>query len=125
VALLISIYIIYSAIGIFRQANVALLDGVDDTSVYDRIIAAAEKVPGAFHPHRIRSSHIGNRYHIVLDIEVDGSLSLIEAHRIAQQTEDSIKQSVENVYDIVIHVEPRGCEHCVEPFGVSKENRGE
>jgi cation diffusion facilitator family transporter len=121
-ALLISIYIIYSAIGIFREANVALLDGIDDTTVYDRIIAAVEKVPGAYRPHRIRSSHIGNRYHIVLDIEVDGSMPLTEAHHIAQQAEDSIKQTVENVYDIVIHVEPRGCEHCAEPFGVSGKN---
>jgi len=122
VALLISIYIIYSAVGIFRDANVVLLDGVDDTTVYDRIISAVEQVPGAYRPHKIRSRHIGNRYHIVLDIEVEGTLPLTEAHRIAQQAEDSIRRSVENVYDIVIHVEPRGGQHCDEPFGVSKAN---
>ncbi|MDR1763169.1 MAG: cation diffusion facilitator family transporter [Dysgonamonadaceae bacterium] len=123
IALLISIYIIYSAIGIFRDANLVLLDGMSDTSVYQKIIAAAESIPGAYNPHRIRSSRVGNNYNIVLDIEVDGSLPLADAHQIAQQVEDSIKRSVENVYDIVVHVEPRGCEHIEEKFGVSKDDR--
>jgi cation diffusion facilitator family transporter len=120
IALSISIYIVYSAIGIFRDANLILMDGVSDTSVYQKIITAVEKVPGAFNPHRIRSSHVGNSYNIVLDIEVEGILSLAEAHHIAQQVEDSIKQSIDNVYDIVVHVEPKGYEHIEEKFGVSR-----
>jgi cation diffusion facilitator family transporter len=122
IALLISLYIIYSAIGIFRDANLVLLDGIADTSVYQKIITAVERIPGAYNPHRIRSSHVGNKYNIVLDIEVEGSLPLARAHHIAQQVEDSIKQSVDNVYDIVVHVEPKGCEHIEEKFGISREN---
>lgn len=118
IALIISLYILYSAIGIFRDANLVLLDGVNDTSVYKKIISAVEQVPDAYNPHRIRSSHIGNRYNIVLDIEVEGNLPLTEAHRIAQKVEDSIKQSVDNVYDIVIHVEPKDRAHCEEKYGV-------
>ena len=122
IALLISIYIIYSAIGIFRDANVVLMDGMRDTTIYKEIISAVEKVPDASNPHRIRSSHTGNLYNIVLDIEVDGNLSLTEAHRIAQKVEDTIKASVDNIYDIVIHVEPEGVKHCEEKYGVNKDN---
>ncbi|MDR1633020.1 MAG: cation diffusion facilitator family transporter [Dysgonamonadaceae bacterium] len=122
IALLISIYIIYSAIGIFRDANVVLMDGIRDTTIYKEIINAVEKVQGASNPHRIRSSHTGNLYNIVLDIEVDGNLSLTEAHRIAQKVEDTIKESVDNIYDIVIHVEPKGVKHCEEKYGVNKDN---
>jgi cation diffusion facilitator family transporter len=122
VALLISIYIVYSSIGIFKDANLVLLDGVSDTSVYQKIITAVEQVPGAYNPHRIRSTRVGNNYNIVLDIEVEGILSLADAHRIAQQVEDSIKQSVDNVYDIVVHIEPKGYEHIEEKFGVSRES---
>jgi divalent metal cation (Fe/Co/Zn/Cd) transporter len=57
-----------------------------------------------------------------LDIEVDANLPLIEAHRIAQKVEDAIKESVDNIYDIVIHVEPKGAQHCEEKFGVNKDN---
>jgi cation diffusion facilitator family transporter len=122
IALLISIYIIYSAIGIFRDANVVLMDGMLDTAIYRDIISAVEKVPGASNPHRIRSIHTGNLYNVVLDIEVDGSLPLIDAHRIAQKVEDTIKTQVDNIYDIVIHVEPKGVQHCEEKYGVNKEN---
>jgi cation diffusion facilitator family transporter len=118
---LVGLYILKSAIGIFRDANIVLMDGVDDTSVYNRIIDAVEKVPGACHPHRIRSSQIGNRYHIVLDIEVDGRLTLTEAHRIAQEVENSIKNRIENIYDIVVHVEPKGNSHCAEKYGISRD----
>ncbi|MDR0833816.1 MAG: cation diffusion facilitator family transporter [Candidatus Symbiothrix sp.] len=122
VALLISIYIIYTSISIFKEANLVLMDGVDDTSVYEKIIEAVEAVPGASNPHRIRSGHVGNLYNIVLDIEADGSISLLESHQIAEAVENSIKSSVKNVYDIVVHVEPTGDASCKEKYGVSKDN---
>jgi divalent metal cation (Fe/Co/Zn/Cd) transporter len=61
-------------------------------------------------------------YNIVLDIEADGQLSLTQAHQIAQQVEESIKNSIEHVYDIVVHVEPKGNIHCEEKYGINKEN---
>ena len=121
IAGLIGFYIICTAIGIFRDANVVLMDGINDTSIYNKIIEAAESVQGAFNPHRIRSSQVGNLYNIVLDIEVEGQLSLIESHRIAQEVEDRIKGCIDNIYDIVIHVEPKDGTHCAEKYGINRE----
>jgi cation diffusion facilitator family transporter len=121
VALLISVYIIYSAVGIFREANVVLLDGMADTSIYDKIIAAVENVPGANNPHRIRSRQVGTMFTVVLDIEVDGELPLQEAHHIAQNVEEAIKSTIPNIYDVVVHVEPLGFSHAEEQYGVSAE----
>ena len=121
IAGLIGLYIICTAVGIFRDANVALMDGINDTSIYNKIIEAVEEVPDAFNPHRIRSSQVGNRYNVVLDIEVEGQLSLTEAHKIAQDVEDQIKSLVDNIYDIVVHVEPKGNKHCEEKYGISKD----
>ena len=119
--LFISIYIIKSAFDIFMDANVMLMDGVKDSSVYNKIFEAVEQVSGASNPHRVRSRLIGNMYMIALDIEVDGDISLKEAHDIALAVENSIKNTVENVYDIIVHVEPRGQEHCEEKFGLNKD----
>lgn len=117
---LVSVFIIRSSVGIFMDSNVELMDGVKDLSVYDKIFEAVEKVPGATNPHRVRSRLIGNLYMIDLDVEADGNLSLNEAHSIADAVERSIKDSVENVYDIVVHIEPSGKHHPAEKFGISK-----
>ncbi|GHV23282.1 cation transporter [Bacteroidia bacterium] len=118
--LLISIYIIKSSVSIFKETNVVLMDGVNDTSIYAQIIAATEEVPGACNPHRIRSRQLGNMYMIALDVEADGDLSLYQAHEIAQQVEENIKKTIDNVYDIVVHVEPKDASHTEEKFGINK-----
>ncbi|NDV81507.1 cation diffusion facilitator family transporter [Bacteroides sp. 51] len=119
--LIISLFIIKTSIGIFMDSNVDLMDGVKDVSVYNKIFEAVEKIPGASNPHRVRSRQIGNMYMIALDIEADGNISLNEAHNIAEAVEGSIKETIENVYDIVVHVEPKGTHHSEEKFGVNKK----
>lgn len=119
-SLVISLFIIKSSINIFMESNAELLDGVEDDKIYNKIIEAAEKVPEASNPHRIRSRMIGNMYMIVLDIEADGNITLNEAHEIAHAVEEKIKETVENVYDIVVHVEPKGTCSTQEKFGIDK-----
>ena len=106
--LLISLFIIKTGVSIFMDANIELMDGVKDDSVYDKIFKAVAEVPGASNPHRVRSRQIGNLYMVVLDVEADGDITLKEAHDIAHQVEKSIKATVENIYDIVVHIEPKG-----------------
>jgi cation diffusion facilitator family transporter len=119
--LIVSFFIIRSSVCIFMDSNVELMDGVKDTSVYNKIFEAIERVPGATNPHRVRSRLIGNLYMIDLDVEADGNISLSEAHNIADAIEQSIKESIENIYDIVVHVEPLGKQHAVEKFGIDRE----
>ncbi|GAB6011736.1 cation diffusion facilitator family transporter [Viscerimonas tarda] len=119
--LFISLFIIRSSIGIFMDSNVELMDGVADTSVYKKIFDAIDLIPEACNPHRVRSRQIGSMHMIALDIEVDGEMTLNQAHDIADKVEESIKKSVENVYDIVVHVEPKGKCHTVERFGLDKD----
>lgn len=120
--LIVSFFIIRTSICIFMDSNVELMDGVKDVTVYDKIFDAVERVPGACNPHRVRSRLIGNMYMIDLDVEADGNITLNEAHNIANEVEKSIKDSIENVYDIVVHIEPKGIHHPVEKFGIDKEN---
>ncbi len=118
----ISLFIIWSSVKIFMDANVELLDGVKDETVYNRIFEAVEKVPEAHNPHRARIRNIGSLYMIALDIEVDGNITLNEAHQIAHDVEKMILETVESVYDIVVHVEPLGKEHPKERFGIDQQS---
>ncbi len=119
--LIISLFIIKTSVSIFMDSNVELMDGVKDISVYEKIFEAVERVAGVSNPHRVRSRLIGNMYLIALDIEADGNITLLEAHDLAQEVENSIKERVENVYDIIVHVEPVGKCHVEEKFGIDRK----
>ncbi len=118
--LVISLFIIWSSVKIFMESNAELLDGVKDETIYNKIFEAVDKVPEAHNPHRARIRTIGNLYMIALDIEVDGDITLNEAHHIAHEVETQIIQTVESIYDIVVHVEPLGLDHPEEKFGIDK-----
>ena len=117
----ISAFIIKTGVEIFMDSNAELMDGVKDETVYQKIFEAVERVDGASNPHRVRSRLVSGLYEIVLDIEADGNITLDEAHSIAEAVEESIKAEVCNVYDIFVHVEPRGKCHADERFGISHE----
>ncbi|HKK49276.1 MAG TPA: cation diffusion facilitator family transporter [Alkalispirochaeta sp.] len=121
VALLISLWIMFVAFRIFLETNMELMEGHKDRATYEEIFSAVEGVPGAEHPHRARVRTIGSMHIIDLDIEVDGNLTVTEAHGIAQRTEQAIKQAVGNVYDVLVHVEPVGNVESRERFGVSQQ----
>jgi len=120
VAFLVSLWIIWVGIGIFKETTPELMDGVTDTGVYEKVFEAVKLVEGAYRPHRTRIRKLGNMYIIGLDIEVDASLTVLEAHNIAMAVEKNIKNNIENIYDIVVHIEPLGSHHEDESFGVSE-----
>lgn len=119
-ALLVSCYIIRSSFKIFMDSNVELMDGVKDTSVYRKIFDAIDKVKGIRNPHRVRSRSIGGKYMITLDVEANGNMTLSQAHTLANQIEQNIRQSIPEVYDIVVHIEPFGT-HPEDVFGVEEK----
>ncbi len=107
-ALLVGLWVIRSAVGIFKEVNLELMDGSQDRGPYQAIFEAVRSVPGAGNPHRARMRRIASSWDIDLDIEVDGSMKVKDAHNIAIAVERAIKERIDNVYDIVVHVEPSG-----------------
>jgi len=116
----VGIFILKSSISIFMDSNVELMDGVKDEGVYQKIFEAVDITAGANNPHRVRSRQIGNLYLIELDIEADPNITIKEAHDITEAVEKNIRQKLENVYDIVIHVEPKGQCSKDEKFGIDR-----
>lgn len=118
-ALLVSFYIMFVAFKIFMQTNRDLMDGMDDTEIYKQIIDIVNSVDGVENPHRIRVRKLANLYVVALDLEVDGNLSVNEAHEIGANVEKLINEKIENIYDILIHIDPKGIKED-EVYGVSE-----
>jgi cation diffusion facilitator family transporter len=117
-AILVGVWVIKSAIGIFHEVNVELMDGTGGDEPYQELFQAVHTVPGAGNPHRSRMRRIAGYWDIDIDIEVDPALSVGEAHTIASRVEAAIKDRIDGVYDIMVHVEPAGEEHKTESFGL-------
>jgi len=120
VAIMVSLWIIKSAIQIFWTSTLEVMDGIKDESLYSIIFRVVEEVPGASNPHRTRIRSIGDMYVICIDIEVSPKITVEEGHNIALDVERKIREKVENVYDVVVHVEPHGNIEDHEKYGISK-----
>ena len=88
-----------------------------------RLVLAA--VDGAHHPHRTRVRKINTMLVVDLDVEVDGSLSVEEGHEIGKRVESTIKGSIANVYDVIVHIEPVGNIETGERYGLSRRKLAE
>ncbi|MBN1790134.1 MAG: cation transporter [Bacteroidales bacterium] len=121
-ALLVSLWVLRVAVNIFKETSLELMDGTKDCTIYEKIFDAIDAVEGAHHPHRVRARNIGHKIMIAIDLEVDGELTLHEAHEIAHRVEDSIKSKIDNVFDVAIHIEPLGDKKEEKAFGITKEN---
>lgn len=120
-AFMVSIYIMFIAFKIFMQSNRDLMDGIDDPEIYQKIINAAKSVGGVSNPHRIRVRKMAHQYLVTLDIEIDGRTSLGDAHKLSHIVENKIKKTIPNIYDVLIHTEPKGDNEPNEAYGISED----
>lgn len=120
-ALAVSFWIMKIAFDIFMQTNRELMDGVKNPEIYNKIFSAIDSVKCVTNPHKVRVRQLGNMYMMDIDIEVNGGMTVIESHEIANKVEERIKQDIGNIYDIMIHIEPVGDKPDQEKFGVTSE----
>ncbi|MDR1316355.1 MAG: cation diffusion facilitator family transporter [Spirochaetales bacterium] len=120
-ALLVSLWIFKEGLGIFRTVNMELMDGNTDKALYRSIFEAVRTVDGAGNPHRARIRKIANLYDIDLDIEVYSRMRVDEAHAIAARVEKAIRGRIDNVFDVMVHIEPEGNTEENEGYGLSED----
>lgn len=121
-ALLVSLWVMKSAVGIFKEQNMELMDGNADDALYRALFDAVTSVPGAGNPHRARIRKMASAWDIDLDIEVEGSMSVREAHEISERVAEAVRARIPDVYDIMVHVEPAGSGEHDEQFGLSEKD---
>jgi cation diffusion facilitator family transporter len=89
-----------------RPAMNELMDIAPDTTFSDQISAFASKNPGVVRVEKCLARKMGNEYLVDMHVEVDPRMTVVNAHRIAHEVKDSIRQAVPSVKDVMIHIEP-------------------
>jgi cation diffusion facilitator family transporter len=87
------------------QSNLGILvdRAVIDATAVRQAATAIEGVTGV---HRVRSRGPEGAVHLDLHLQVDGALSLRQAHGISHRVEDALRRKFPGVIDVTIHVEP-------------------
>lgn len=66
----------------------------------------AEAVPGVRGVEKLFTRKSGMRYWVDMHVEVDPETSVRQAHHVAHQVKDAIREAAPNVQDVLIHIEP-------------------
>jgi ferrous-iron efflux pump FieF len=116
-ALAIAAFIIRSAWLIAVQALDQLMDRELADADRSRIDAICRGHPQVRNVHEMRTRASGMHVFIQLHLELDGSLSLTDAHRIADEVEALLHAAYPNA-DVIIHQDPAGYESVPSPQAV-------
>ena len=105
-SVIIAIFILKVAVGIFRDAVNQMVDHScsEDTEKAFRETALAQ--PGVLGVEMLRTRMFGNRIYVDLEIAADPSLTLAAAHEIAETVHDAIERNYPDVKHIMVHVNP-------------------
>jgi cation diffusion facilitator family transporter len=103
-ALVVAVIVIYVSLQLGRRAVVVLLD-VAPPGLADQIVAEASQMPGVQSIGPLRVRQAGASVFVDLVLNVDRSVSLEEAHHVAEMVNERIGQLVPRG-DVIIHVDP-------------------
>lgn len=105
VALLAAAILVYGALKIGGEAWNGLMDRAPDPKLIKAIERLASDWPGIQGFHDLQTRRNGSKVFVNLHLEIDGGLSLDEAHEIG----DSLRREIERKYpqtDVLIHKDP-------------------
>lgn len=63
-------------------------------------------VKGVNSCHKIRTRGMNDNIHVDLHIQVHPEMTITEAHKIGHNVQDKLREEIEGVKDVIIHVEP-------------------
>jgi len=105
---MVGLIVIFLGAHVIRQTSSELMDTMPDEELMRKVRDIALQVPGAKAVEKCLARKTGLQYHVDLHLEVDPAMTVFESHEIATQVRINIKEKLEWVADVLVHVEPFG-----------------
>jgi divalent metal cation (Fe/Co/Zn/Cd) transporter len=84
------------------------MDTMPDERLMGQVRDVALTVPGALGIEKCFARKTGLQYHVDLHLEVDPRMTVLESHDIAAAVREQVRERLEWVADVLVHVEPHG-----------------
>jgi cation diffusion facilitator family transporter len=105
-AIAAGLFIAWNGWHLLRPALSELMDASPNAAVVGQIRLAARKVRGVNAVEKCMVRKAGFQYFVDMHVEVEGGLTVREAHQIAHLVKDKVRETVPNVRDVLVHIEP-------------------
>jgi ferrous-iron efflux pump FieF len=105
--LLVAAWLVWGAIGVFRQSSLQLMDHEISDEARARIVALATEDARIKGIHQLRTRASGPVIHLQMHADMDPGLTLVEAHEAMVAAEKRLLEAFPAA-DIIIHPDPRG-----------------
>jgi cation diffusion facilitator family transporter len=89
-----------------RRPVAELLDTAPAPEIEEQVRSVAESVPGVFGLEKCFVRKVGFRYYVDLHVVVHGDLTVREGHLIAHAVADQVRDQVEKIAEVLVHIEP-------------------
>ncbi len=107
-ALLVSALVAWAGAQVIWAAVQELVESAPDVGMQDQLRTCAMDVSGVKAVHGLRVRSLGGRYHLELHVVVDRDLSVARGHDIAKEVERCLLEAINQVEQVIIHVDPDG-----------------
>jgi cation diffusion facilitator family transporter len=101
----IAFFILWSAVGIAREACAVLMDQELAAELSERMLLLACGVDGVVGAHDLRTRRSGMHWFVQLHVEIPGELSLQQAHELCEQVENAIRGEFAQA-EVLVHADP-------------------
>ena len=106
VGLLICLLILKVAVDIYRETVDRLVDRACDAQTLEQLHAVIAGQPGVLSVDDVKTRLFGARVYVDIEIGALETLTLREAHEVAQRVHDAVEGALETVKHCTIHVNP-------------------
>jgi len=105
-SIIICILIIKVAFDIFREASSRMIDTSADSATENELKKAILSVEGVIEIDLLNTRLFGPRMYVDVEISADSSLSLLQAHSIAEAVHDKLENKFPEIKHCMVHVNP-------------------
>jgi cation diffusion facilitator family transporter len=102
----VGLIVMVTAIRVIHQTSLHLMDTMPDDQAMRHVREVALSVENVRGVEKCFARKTGLKYHVDLHLEVDPEISVRVSHEIAQAVRDRIRQDIDWVADVLVHVEP-------------------
>ncbi|MBI1363786.1 MAG: cation diffusion facilitator family transporter [Proteobacteria bacterium] len=85
-----------------------LVDAAVDTDTQNQINVLITEAAGVRDCHMMRARKLGGHILVDVHVDVDSHISVSEGHLVAERVEHMLKEKVDGVTDVIVHIDPKG-----------------